>query len=363
MPYSGRTSSSACKAMASLALVTAFVVDGSAPGLAQPQPNAVRMTWFGITNWHYQIGDLGIMLDGAVSFRSSGPVAIKQQINKELVDKVHDALTMKGGSINVMLLGHHHNDHSLDSPYWALKTKARYFGPAEACAAAVAYGVPASQCTAVVGGETIKLNPHVTMRVVRWNHSVTYACKPTPNQDFKTYAYLFTVDTPARQLTFFVSDSGAGAQIMHDRIDDGVNRGSPIGNLFKAMRDAKLTSFDLWQAGPETSLIAQARIVVPAFVPKYFMPHHMGNRGGFDLLGGMHYPYQSAPRLEAFLKNWNVPQVVPQNYFDAWLYDDKGVRPDDNSQVKTALGLPASGPGPKPQGVNPELANMECPGD
>ncbi len=22
-----------------------------------------------------------------------------------------------------------------------------------------------------------------------------------------------------------------------------------------------------------------------------------------------------------------------------------------------------SGPGPKPQGVNPELANMECPGD
>jgi len=350
------------RAVVSLVLAVAVSLGGAGRGVAQSPPDGVRMTWFGITNWHYQIGDLGIMLDGAVSFRSSGPIAIKQQINRELVDRVHDALMMKG-SIDVILLGHHHNDHSLDSPYWAIKTKARYFGPAEACAAAVAYGVGAAQCTAVVGGETIKLNPHVTMRVVRWNHSVTYACKPTPNVDFRTYAYLFTVDTPARQLTFFVSDSGAGAEIMKDRIDDGINRGSPIGNLFKAARDAKITSFDVWQAGPETSLVAQARIVVPAFVPKYFMPHHMGNRGGFDLLGGMHYPYQSAPMLDAFLKNWSIPQVVPQNYFDAWSFDANGVRSIDNVAVKTALGLPASGPGPKAQGVNPELANMECPGD
>jgi len=346
----------------SLLLMTVVLPVGAGSAVAQSRPDAVRMTWFGITNWHYQIGDLGIMLDGAVSFRSSDAIAIKQEINRPLVDKVHDALTMKG-SIDVMLLGHHHNDHSLDSPYWALKTKARYFGPAEACAAAVAYGVPAVQCTGVVGGETIKLNPHVSMRVVRWNHSVTYACKPTPNVDFKTYAYLFTIDTPARQLTLFVSDSGAGAEIMKDRIDDGVNRGSPIGNLFNAARDARIMSFDVWQAGPETSLVAQARIVVPAFVPRYFMPHHMGNRGGYDLLGGMHYPYQSAPLLEAFLKNWNVPQVVPQNYFDAWSFDANGLRSVDNSAVKAALGLPLSGPGPKPQGVNPELAHMECPGD
>jgi len=338
------------------------VVVGSTASAQSSAPRDIRMTWFGITNWHYQIGNLGIMLDGAVSFRSSTTIGVRQEINTQLVDRVHDALT-KQGSIDVMLLGHRHADHSLDTPYWALKTKARLFAPAEACAEAVAYGVAASQCTAIVGGETIRLNDHVTMRVVRWNHSVTYACKPTPNVDFKTYAFLFTVDTPGKPLSLFVSNSGAGAEIMKDRIDEGVNRGSPLGNLFKAARDAKITSFEVWQAGPETSLVAQARIVVPAFVPKYFMPHHMGNRGGYDLLGGMHYPYQSAPLLAAFLKSWDVPQVVPQNYFDAWIYDADGLKPLDNAAVKAALGLPASGPGPRPQGTNPELVNMECPGD
>jgi hypothetical protein len=355
--------SSLMHAQRAVALLLLAVLSGSlaTPAAAQTPPRQVRMTWFGITNWHYQIGDLGIMLDGAVSFRSEG--LGKQEINPALVDKVHDALRREGGSIDVMLLGHKHADHSIDSSYWALKTKARFFAPAEACAEVVAAGVPAAQCTAIVGGEVLRLNPYVTMRVVRWNHSVTYACRPSPNVDFKTYAFLFTVDGPGKQLSFFVSDSGAGAEIMKDRIDDGVNRGSPLGNLFKAARDAGITSFEVWQAGPETSLVAQARIVVPAFVPKYFIPHHMGNRGGYDLLGGMHYPYQSAPLLDAFLKNWNVPQVVPQNYFDAWIYDAGGLRLVDNAAVKTALGLPASGPGPKQQGVNPELAKMECPGD
>ena len=52
-----------------------------------------------------------------------------------------------------------------------------------------------------------------------------------------------------------------------------------------------------------------------------------------------------------------------QNYFDAGIYDAGGLRLVDNAAVKTALGLPTSGPGPKQQGINPELAKMECPGD
>jgi len=33
-------------------------------GFAQSPPSNVRMTWYGITNWHYQIGDVGVSLDG-----------------------------------------------------------------------------------------------------------------------------------------------------------------------------------------------------------------------------------------------------------------------------------------------------------
>lgn len=346
-----------------LSLLFALVASPVLAGPNSRAPDGVRMTWFGITNWHYQIGSLGLMLDGAVSFQSAGVAAVrKQEINKGLVDRVHDALT-RNGPIDILLLGHHHNDHSIDTPYWAAKTNARLFAPKEACDEAIKYGAPADRCTALVGGETFRLDRFVTMHVVRWNHSVTYACKPTPNVDFRTYGFLFTVEAPRKRLSFFVSNSGAGAEIMKDRVDDGINRGSPIGNLHNAARAAKIQQIEVWQAGPETSLVAQARIVVPAFVPKYFLPHHMGNRGGFDILGGMHYPYQSAPLLKAFLESRNVPQVVPTNYFDAWMYDAKGLRQIDNSKVKAALGLPAAGPGPKPQGVNPELANMECPGD
>src|SRR5215468_1656693 len=83
--------------VASVALAAIMTTAGAVAASAQSAaPRSVRMTWFGITNWHYQIGDLGIMLDGAVSFRSSGTIAVKQQINRELVDKVADALGKQG---------------------------------------------------------------------------------------------------------------------------------------------------------------------------------------------------------------------------------------------------------------------------
>src|SRR5262249_34045694 len=117
---------STCIALLALGLAVLNVEALAQP--AAPGPSGVRMTWFGITNWPSQMGDRAIMPDGAVSFRSSATaIPVKQEINKALVDEVHDALRKAGGSIDVMLLGHRHSDHSVDSPYWALKTKARYF--------------------------------------------------------------------------------------------------------------------------------------------------------------------------------------------------------------------------------------------
>lgn len=231
---------------------------------------------------------------------------------------------------------------------------------------AVAYGIAAAKCTALYGGEKVQHNEHVTMRVVRWVHSI--GCGLLQNGGgIETFGYLFTAKTAEKTLTWYVTDSGAGGKdLTTDQIDtDGVNRGAPLSNLSKAVRDAGIDGFEVWQGGPESRVVNQARVVVPAFDVKYFMPHHFGARGGFNITNGLHYPYveDEMPELKKFLAGAGVPQVYATNYFDAYLYDAKGLRPDGNAEVKLAMGLPASGVGPGVQGSNPRTGDMECPGD
>ncbi len=254
-------------------------------------PTEVRMTWFGVTNWHYQVGDLGIMLDGAVGYPARDP-------NPAMVTKVHDALKLKG-DVDIVLLGHLHGDHSVDTPEWAKQTKAQ-----------------------------------------------------------------FTAKTPDKTLTWYVTDSGAGGRdLTIDQVDtDGVNRGAPLTNLSNAVRDSGVDGFEVWQGGPESRVVNQARTVVPAFNVKYFMPHHFGARGGFDILNGLHYPYveEEMPKLKELLAKANVPQFYSKNFFDAFVYDKDGIRAVANAEVKLAMGLPASGIGPGVQGTNPRTGEMEC---
>lgn len=321
-------------------------------------PQGVRMTWFGITNWHYQIGNLGILLDGAVGYPASNP-------NPAMVTRVHNALKMKG-NVDVVLLGHLHGDHSVDTPEWAKQTGAQYYGSKSACREAVAYGIAAAKCTPLFGGEKVQLNEFVDMRVVRWVHSI--GCGLLQNGGgIETFGYLFTAKTPEKTLTWYVTDSGAGGKdLTTDQIDtDGINRGAPLSNLAKAVRETGLNGFEVWQGGPESRVINQARTVIPTFNVKHFMPHHYGARGGFNILSGLHYPYveDEMPELKKLLSSSGVPQVYSTNYFDAYIYDSKGLRKDSNVEIKAAMGLPAVGPGPIVQGTNPRANEMECAGD
>ncbi len=346
-------------ATATTAAVIAVAACGGGDDVAEAgAPTNVRMTWFGITNWHYQVGDLGIMLDGAVGFPASEP-------NPDMVTRVHDALKLKG-DVDVVLLGHLHGDHSVDTPEWAKQTGAQYYGSKTACAEAVTYGIAPEKCTSLYGGEKVELNKFVTMRVVRWVHSI--GCDLLQNGGgIETFGYLFTAKTPEKTLTWYVTDSGAGGRdLTIDQVDtDGVNRGAPLTNLSKAVRDAGINGFEVWQGGPESRVVNQARTVVPAFNVKYFMPHHFGARGGFNILGGLHYPYveDEMPKLKQLLIDNNVPQLYSTNFFDAFVYDKDGIRSVENAEVKTAMGLPVPGTGPTVQGVNPRAGQMECTSD
>ena len=100
------------------------------------------------------------------------------------------------------------------------------------------------------------------------------------------------------------------------------------------MKDAKLTSVDLWIG---SSAAPVAKLVVPVLKPKAFLPVHWdGLWGAFE--AGVPKPYGDAG-VEAFLKASGVTVVKPAQYMDKWRLDRNGVRPVANTEVKKALGF------------------------
>ncbi len=346
---------------------------------ADKKVDSVRMTWYGITNWHYQIGSVGVILDGE---------SVNGALSATSVAKQLSAIRLNG-TVDVIIVGHEHGDHSNQIPELAKQTNAHVYAPARVCTRVVAAGVNPARCTTLDGGETITLSDAAAIRVVRWVHSVD--CGETTNGTGgpETFGFLFTVNTmpPGAQAAFqragnnanpggnkvlnwYVSDSGAGGpDLTTPRVANGRTYGSPMQNLAAAVQAAGIEFIDIWQGGPESRMVYQARQVVPTFNVKTFMPHHLNARANaqsrFKLEYGMHYPYSldDQPKLRDFLAGLGVPQVFPANYWDAWVYDRDGIRTAANTDMKALYGIPPAGPGPGVQGPNPRAGELECPTD
>ena len=325
-------------------------------------PSAIKMVWFGITNWHYQIGDVGILLDGETR---------NAALQLASVTKALDSLKREG-TIDAILVGHDHGDHSNQVPGWAAQTGKPVYASGGVCAKLLNLGLPASQCTTLLGGETIKLNDFTTVRVVRWVHSNDCGEFSNGTGGIETFGFLLTARSNDKDkvLNLFVSDSGAGgADLTTPRRVGATVYGSPIENLRTAMQEAGLKKLAIWQGGPESRMVNQAKIVVPTVHVETFMPHHLNARANdqssFNLLYGMHYAYgiNDQPMLNSYLQSQGVPQVFPTNYFDAWTYGTNGIVKIPNTAMKADYGLPPEGPGPGVQGPNPRLGDLECPGD
>ena len=147
-------------------------------------------------------------------------------------------------------------------------------------------------------------------------------------------AYLFTVDGPDGQFSWFFSNSASAVDLHVPIVVDGVDHGAPIENLKSAMKDARLTSVDLW-IGP--SAVPVGKLVVPVLRPKAFLPVHWdGLWGAFE--AGVPKPYSDSD-VEAFFKAAGVNVVKPAQYMDKWRLDRNGVRTVANTEVKKALGF------------------------
>lgn len=345
--------------------------DPVAPDPFANAPTSIRTTWFGISNWHYQIGESGVILDGEVvnSGRTPNPAAVSKALS---------ALTKKG-TVDMFLVGHEHSDHAAQIPEYAKQTGKHVYAPAAVCAAVVAYGNPASQCTTLDGAEVIKVNEFTDIRVVRWLHSLDCGEVGNGTAGVDTFGFLITARTRDKTLSIYASDSGAGGvdlfipRVKNKGMPNEKVYGSPFTNLQDAVNQAGIDHIDLWQGGPESRVVNQARVLMPAFGIKFFQPHHLGTRAttvdgvrvGFSMEYGLHFPYlpSEVPKLTDFMKSTGTTPYNPANYFDAWVLDKSGFRVDANTEAKAVYGLPATGPGPGKQGPNPRSGQLECTGD
>ncbi|MDP7692984.1 MAG: hypothetical protein QGG89_14210, partial [Vicinamibacterales bacterium] len=148
--------------------------------IAAAGPSFVDITWMSMANLHYQIGSTGIITDGYITripqaafFGGSSGLASTSETYRPDVDAVRRVLSAIGGppSVNLLLTGHSHWDHSFDTATWASLTGAPIVGSRTSCFQVMAETVPAEECTVVEGGERMTVADDVIMHVVRWNHS------------------------------------------------------------------------------------------------------------------------------------------------------------------------------------------------
>lgn len=330
----------------------------------------LRMTWFGISNWQLQVGDLNMVIDGYVTRIPSeyfsgggGGLGLTRKgypIDKALVDKMHGVLAAEH-PIKYLFTGHSHFDHSFDTPYWAKATGAQVIGSKTTCYQTQALGVSSDRCVPVYGGEKFFLPHDVTVYVVLWNHSGTHegnaeqhdavelVAPPKPDSDGNlrggvaedfpngggNRGYLFVIPHGDRPLSMFFTNSGSTQDLQLDTVVGGNNYGSPLQSLSNAMLAAGLQSVDVWIGGGGEGV---ARYVVPILRPKAYIPNHLG-----DFFAKFDAGYDNGPfkdsGLEKYLNSVGVKLIAPGQYMDRFDLTQYGTIPVPNTAQKMAFGF------------------------
>ncbi len=331
-----------------------------------------ELTWMSIANWYFNVDGVRIVMDGYIT-RLPGPpffyappgdpgdvFALTQfpwLVDVQSVARVQEALP-DHGTLDLLVAGHSHFDHTWDTPTWSKLTGAPIIGGLSTCYQAEAQGV--TDCRVVKGGERIDLGHGVTVRIVRFNHSgnasnpiqhfarelsgpptpdpVTTGFKGGVGEDYPNggggRALLFTIDRGGRRISFFVNNSASAFDLDKPIIVDGVNYGAPLANLAAAMQDAGLSSVDVWIG---TGGLPVAQLIVPVIHPKVYIPNHWD--GLFNpFWPGLPFPYKD-DALSAYLSGLGIPLMPQHQYFDGYRLTPDGVSPLDNTAVKQRLGF------------------------
>ena len=347
-----------------------LVLATTLPSAHAAGPDHLDLSWLSISNMYYDFGNLKVLTDGYITrvpqsafYGGGGGLANTKSAYKPDVAGVKRVLDALGGpgSINLLLTGHSHFDHSFDTATWSALTGARIIGSQTTCLQSQAEAIPASRCTAVYGGERLTLADGITMRVIRWNHSgdpainpeqhnpVELAAVPRPDpatgglragvaEDFPNgggnRAFLFVVDGPKGRYSWFFHNSASAVDLAQPIIEGGKNYGAPLDNLRDALKAEGLDTVDLWIG---TGGAPVAKFVQPVLKAKVYLPVHWDGLWG-AFLAGVPQAYADA-ELETFLATNKVQLLKPQQYMDQWRLDRDGIRSIPNDARKRALGF------------------------
>ena len=115
----------------------------SATAVRRPSvPDHVDLTWMSITNMYFELGALGVIVDGYFSrvpqdifFGVGGGLGQTRRAVRPDTAAVARVLFALGGpsKVGVLLTGHSHFDHSFDTGVWSALTGARVIGSRTTC--------------------------------------------------------------------------------------------------------------------------------------------------------------------------------------------------------------------------------------
>ena len=387
-----------------LRVVAVFVLLMGSSSLS-PRPSAqaaprVRLTWVSVSTWLLEIGETRVLLDAFFTrppdplFRpgTGGAYTFEPKpSDRPTVERVLAALGInRHKSLDYILSGHSHYDHSLDIPLVAEITGAKVIGPRSTCLQMIAEGLPSTQCTTVDGGEVFTLgqspSTKTSLHVIHSDHSgnatsilhvprelaiVPTVVPPTtagglhvgvledmPNGG-GTRVYLITVKGPGpKAFSIALETSGSSTDFENpiavrncigvfpvpacDVEVPGTTFPSPGDGFRLAMQQAGLQRIDLFigfatgNPGPSDLSLKQQEFAI--LHPRFFIPTHLGSLGQ-PIAEGLDSQFTPSAGFLGLLAEEDTGLLVPGQFLDAFILDANGVKPTSNHQAKQQLGL------------------------
>lgn len=316
-----------------LAVVAGLVGCGDAQLSGSDEP--ITFTWLGVSHWLVETPAGSALLDAYASrppFSERGPTTEGLELFRAI-----EVAAKPPPPIRWIAIGHSHFDHAMDVGPLALETGAQVIGSRTTCLVAESQGVARDKCTAVRGGETIRLDSRLSLRVVRIPHSspdsiglFSELAAPPENAvavpNGGNLGFLFEIDDGpswfyVNSIAPIGSDDGSGVDF--------------VGALANVFDDDPRP--DVWLAAPfgSTGTLDPYLDVVS---PGAFVPHHWD--GLFPVLADGPPGAYVDDALRDSVARRGADFLVPTSYLEQVVHRDGRTRLEPNQAVRDAVGVP-----------------------